>query len=166
VNARLLTQLQIFGLAYTSSIDGYAAEGDKLPNNTSTFSVFFENDLFGDAEQQFTNGVQLSWESPDLTRYADADRLPKRTLPIVTRLPWINEPNTQRNLGFSIGQRIFTPNNTQRSNLVANDRPYAGWLYGRLSFTNKTANRMDRIEFQLGVIGPAAQGDQAQNFVI
>ncbi|MFT4561099.1 MAG: lipid A 3-O-deacylase [Gammaproteobacteria bacterium] len=142
-----------------------AVESAKSPASSSTFSVLFENDLFGDTDQQYTNGVQLSWESPDLTRYADAERLPEWLLPIVTNLPWINEPDTQRNVGFSVGQKMFTPNNTQSSKLVADDRPYAGWLYGALGFTSKTAKRMDRFEFEFGVIGPAAQGEEAQNFI-
>ena len=60
----------------TVATTAFAIEPVKSPTNSSTFSVLFENDLFGDTDQQYTNGVQLSWESPDLTRYADADRLP------------------------------------------------------------------------------------------
>ena len=165
MRVNFLTPLLLCGLVLSVSSSACAGQADKLPNNSSTFSIFFENDLFGDTDQQYTNGVQLSWESTDLTQYADAERLPHWMLPLIAQLPWINEPATQRNVGFSIGQKIFTPNNTQSSNLVANDRPYAGWLYGGLSFTSKTANRMDRFEFQLGVIGPAAQAEQAQNFV-
>ena len=160
---RCYTLLLVFILSAISTALG--AQTSKSPSESSTFSILFENDLFGDTDQQYTNGVQVSWEVPDLTRYADAERLPAWLLPIVAHLPWINEPDTQRNVGFSIGQKIFTPNNTQSSDLVADDRPYAGWLCGGLSFTSKTHQRMDRFEFQFGVIGPAAQGEEAQNFV-
>ncbi|MDA0823553.1 MAG: lipid A deacylase LpxR family protein [Proteobacteria bacterium] len=159
-------QSVLIGLALiTLDTAALAVESVKSPANSSTFSTLFENDLFGDTDQQYTNGVQLSWESPDLTRYADAEGVPHWLLPIVANLPWINEPNTLRNVGFSVGQKMFTPNNTQSSSLVADDRPYAGWLYGALGFTSKTANRMDRFELLFGVIGPAAQGEETQNFV-
>jgi len=141
------------------------AEPIKSPAELSTFTILFENDLFGDTDQQYTNGVQLGWMSPDLTRFADAERLPDWLLPLVASLPWINEPDTQRNVGFSLGQKIFTPENTQSSDLVTDDRPYAGWLYGGLSFTSKTAARMDMFELQFGMIGPAAQAEEAQNFI-
>jgi lipid A 3-O-deacylase len=141
------------------------ASADKPPSESSTFSFFFENDLFGNTDQQYTNGVQISWESLDLTRYADPARVPSWLLPIVESLPWVNEPDTLCNVGFSIGQKMFTPNDTQSSSLVTNDRPYAGWLYAGLTFTSKRPNRMDRFEFQLGVLGPAAQGEETQNFV-
>ena len=93
--------------------------------------------------------------SPDLTRYAEVETVPDWLLPLVARLPWINNPDTQRNVGFSLGQKILTPENTQSSILVQDDRPYARWLYGGLSFTSKTADRMDTFELQLGVIGRA-----------
>ena len=141
------------------------AEEAKSPGDSSTFSILFEHDLFGDTDQQYTNGVQIGWMSPDLTRYAEAETVPDWLLPLVARLPWINEPDTQRNVGFSLGQKIFTPENIQSSILVQDDRPYAGWLYGGLSFTSKTADRMDMFELQLGVIGPAAQAEETQNFI-
>ena len=141
------------------------AEPLKPPSDSSTFSILFENDLFGDTDQQYTNGVQIGWMSPDLTRFAQADRVPNWLLPVVAKLPWINEPDTQRNVGFSLGQKIFTPENTQRSKLVTDDRPYAGWLYGGLIFTSKIANRMDMFELQFGIIGPAAQAEEAHNFI-
>jgi hypothetical protein len=34
-----------------------AAEGDAKDSNPQTFTVLFENDLFGDTDQQYTNGV-------------------------------------------------------------------------------------------------------------
>ena len=97
------------------------ASADKPPSESSTFSVFFENDLFGNTDQQYTNGVQISWESPDLTRYADPARVPSWLLPIVESLPWVNEPDTLCNVGFSIGQKMFTPNDLQSSSLFTND---------------------------------------------
>lgn len=142
-----------------------SAEPNKSLAELATISIMFENDLFGDTDQQYTNGIQISWMSSDLTRYADAERLPEWLLPIVARLPWINQPDTQRNVGFSLGQKIFTPADTQNSALVRDDRPYAGWLYGGLSFTSKTAARLDMFEFQFGVVGPAAQAEEAQNLV-
>jgi len=146
-----------------------AADGNEdpavSPAELSTFTVLFENDLFVNEDQQYTNGIQLSWLSPDLKRYADADRLPDWLLPMIARLPLINEPGRLHNVGFSLGQKIFTPENTQSSSLVEDDRPYAGWLYGALSFTSKTVGVKDMFEMQFGVIGPAAQGEEAQNFI-
>lgn len=156
----LLTAILLYGAAA-----GVCAESTTSPSDSSTFSILFENDLFGDTDEQYTSGLQIGWMSPDLTRYADAQRVPGWLLPLVKRLPWINEPNTQRNVGFSIGQKIFTPEDIRSVDWVPDDRPYAGWLYGGLSFTSKTSNRMDMFELQFGVIGPASLAEEAQNMV-
>lgn len=125
----------------------------------------FENDLFGDSDEQYTSGIQIGWLSPDLKHYADANRLPRWTLPLVARLPWVNTPDSQHNVGFTIGQKIFTPRDTQTRTLVVDDRPYAGWLYTGLSFVSKTDSRLDTFEVQAGVIGPASLAEEAQDFI-
>lgn len=70
-------------------------------------------------------------------------------------------------LGVSLGQDIFTPTDTEAEALIPDDRPYAGWLYGSVYVDRVDADgrTMDTIELQLGVIGPAARAEQAQNNV-
>ncbi len=130
-----------------------------------TFSALFENDLFGDTDQRYTNGLQLSWVSPDLTEYRDSERLPAWSLPLIARLPFINEPGLQRNVAFAVGQKMFTPSDTDRVTLDPDDRPYAGWLYFGAAFHNKNVRRLDTFEVQFGMIGPAALAEEAQNLV-
>ena len=50
----LLTIAAVFGVE--------SAEGkEKL----GTLSFYFENDFFGDTDRYYTNGIKLSWISPD-----------------------------------------------------------------------------------------------------
>ncbi len=141
------------------------ADDSKSPSETSTFTFMFENDLFGDRDEQYTNGIQIGWLSPDLKHYAEARRLPRWFLPIVAAMPFINTPGNQHNVGFSLGQKIYTPRDIQSFSLIREDRPYAGWLYAGLAFVSKSAERLDTIEIQAGVVGPYAQGEETQNFV-
>ncbi len=130
-----------------------------------TFSVQFENDLFGSTDQFYTNGVKLNWSSPDLTQYRDNKQLPKWTVPLINQLPLINQPGLQRNIAFSLGQKIFTPIDISRTDLIKDDRPYAGWLYFGTAFHNKNFRELDTLELQIGVIGPASLAEKAQNSV-
>ena len=134
-------------------------------NNAWNFSFVFENDLFADSDQNYTNGIQIGLISPDLSHYRDAKKLPRWLLPIVERLPFINERGIQRNVGFTLGQKIFTPEAIGRRDLVPTDRPYAGWLYVGAAFHNKNFRRLDTIELQIGFVSPPSLGEQAQNFV-
>lgn len=143
----------------------FSVGADTLPSETSTFTAIFENDLFGGRDNQYTNGMQIGWLSPDLNHYAEEKRLPRWFLPVVSRMPFINAADNQHNVGFVVGQQIYTPEDIQTRALVADDRPYAGWLYGGIAFISKNEISLDTLEFQLGVIGPAAQAEEAQDFI-
>ncbi|MBI2799741.1 MAG: lipid A deacylase LpxR family protein [Gammaproteobacteria bacterium] len=137
----------------------------RLPADSSTFTFMFENDLFGNMDEQYTNGIQIGWLSRDIARYEQARQVPPLILRFVSHLPFINLPHRQHNVGLTFGQQIYTPQNTATRELVVNDRPYAGWLYGGLSFISKDEERLDTIELQAGVVGPWSLAEDAQNFV-
>ncbi|MCP5144154.1 MAG: lipid A deacylase LpxR family protein [Gammaproteobacteria bacterium] len=142
------------------------AQSTALPYNDSwTASVMFENDLFGNSDRSYTNGVKLSWISGDLTQYREAGRIPRWLSPLVDAMPFINETGLQRNVSFSLDQQIFTPADISVAELVTDDRPYAGWLNFSVAFHNKNLHRMDTVQLVFGVVGPAALGGDAQNFV-
>lgn len=130
-----------------------------------TFSLHFENDLFSDTDRNYTNGIKLSWVSPDLTRFRDSGSLPSWAYPLVDRLPFIHERDRERNVVIALGQNIFTPRDTSRSDLIPNDRPYAGWLYLGAAFHSKSEIQLDTWEVQLGVVGPLSLAEQAQTLV-
>ena len=134
---------------------------EKLGN----FSLYFENDFFGGTDRYYTNGVKLSWISPDLNDYAESDKLPDWSLPYIRRLPFINEPGLQRNIGLSMGQNMYTPGDISREDMIEDDRPYAGWGYFGISFHSKSEHRLASMEIQLGIVGPESFAEQTQTFV-
>lgn len=158
-------RLTLYPLLFCLVIQAPRAEQSVNARDSSTLTVMFENDLFANRDQNYTSGIQISWMSPDLSEYRDSERLPDWAVPVVESLPFINEPGLQRNIGFGIGQKIFTPENTQRRDLIVDDQPYAGWLYLSAAFHNKNRRQLDTFEIQLGVVGPAALGEETQNFV-
>lgn len=135
------------------------------PKNTWTFTFRFENDLFANTDRNYTNGIKLSWISPDLTRFRDSDELPEWGKKLVSKLPYSGVEGLQRNIAFSIGQNMYTPGDTSTPNLVPDDRPYAGWLYGSAAFHNKDYRHLDTFEIQAGVVGPWSFAEEAQNLV-
>ena len=66
---------------------------------------------------------------------------------------------------IAIGQRIYTPTNTDSRIPDPADRPYAGWLYGMADVRLPADGTIDHLTVSLGVVGPAALGRQAQNAV-
>src|SRR5487761_2533689 len=66
-------------------------------------------------------------------------------------------------MALDLSQLILTPRNTQSSNPPQSDRPFAGLLMASLSLIQDTADSRTALGLGLGVIGPAALGEQVQN---
>lgn len=149
-------------LSNTSLFYLKSAEGkEKL----GTFSLYIENDIFANTDQGYTNGIKFSWISPDWTGYAEAGKLPDWSLSYVHWLPFINKPGFQRNLALCMGQNMYTPEDISHEDLIEDDRPYAGWTYLGIAFHSKNEHRLDTMEFQLGIVGPASGAEQVQEIV-
>ncbi len=155
----------VVALCLVFSVSLAAAEEERVAHKSWTFSFYFENDLFADTDQNYTNGVKLIWISQDLTGYAESHDLPDWSLPIVRCLPFVNAPGFQRNIAFSIGQNMYTPEDISSTDLIVDDRPYAGWTYFGVAFHSKNDRRLDSMEIQMGMAGPASFAEQTQRFV-
>jgi lipid A 3-O-deacylase len=136
-----------------------------------TQNLYFENDLFADTDQSYTNGIRLAWVSPDIDTYLYDPALPAWLREVnywFTPLypqPENNKDDIHRNLVFTIGQQMYTPEDKERVTLDPNDRPYAGWLYAGFGYHAKTKNKLNSVELNLGVVGPAALAEDAQNLI-
>ncbi|MFH1496364.1 MAG: lipid A deacylase LpxR family protein [Verrucomicrobiota bacterium] len=144
-----------------------ADAGDEPPVETlrardaGVFTVYFENDYFTGTDKHYTNGAKFSWLSGDLSEWGQ--RGWRQAL--IDALPFINRPGTQKNFGLSLGQNIYTPEDTNRVNPDPDDRPYAGWSYVEVSFISKTATRADIISIQAGIVGPSSLAEDTQRTV-
>ena len=154
------------------SLVGIPAHAGSLEDNPWGHMLFFENDLFNGTDSNYTNGVKYSLISPDLSPHAKKGNIPRKALEMIHRLPFLKEsgPEFSHKVEFSVGQNIYTPADTSRKDLVFDDRPYAGWSYFSLAYHRQTRfmenlDFLDSVEVQMGLIGPQAFGEEAQNSV-
>jgi hypothetical protein len=132
---------------------------ERLPgDHYGTWTFTYENDLLAGTDRYYTSGFQIAWRS---SSYDPPDWLAVLTDRRSILFPAGGTPRW----GLAFGQNIFTPDDTDRRNPDPRDRPYAGWLYGAISLTSYTRTEYGSIELQLGVVGPSALGEQAQNNV-
>ena len=129
---------------------------EQPPDERGTFTLLIENDALDGNDRHYTNGLKLAWLS--------SEKIPDWLRAAGDWLPFFG-PNSRRRYGFSIGQSIYTPEDTQTTALVTDDRPYAGWLYAGFAMTADSGNQLDTFELNLGVVGPSAKGEQVQNGV-
>ncbi|MBW2557723.1 MAG: lipid A deacylase LpxR family protein [Deltaproteobacteria bacterium] len=130
-----------------------------------TVTLYMENDLFYNTDRQYTHGTKLSWISPDLSDYRDDPLVPEWSYPLIERLPFINKPEYQRSVSFSLGQSMYTPEEIERSDLIEEDRPYAGITYLAVGFHSKNDWQMDTLELDVGIVGRHSYAEDCQKTI-
>jgi hypothetical protein len=124
---------------------------------SGAFSVLFENDIFFDTDQHYTNGVALDYT----TAPQDTPRWLEK---FAHDLPLFDSDGEVRT-NYELGQYIFTPRNTGLAVPDPTDRPYAGYLYLGLGILTKTDDHLDQAQLQLGTTGPASLAEDSQKWV-
>jgi lipid A 3-O-deacylase len=134
------------------------------PHTFNAFNLYWENDLFARTDRNYSNGIKLTWSTP-LTALDGDGYLPNWSGQIMDRLPWLGATRSQRAVSLSLGQNIYTPEKTEREELLENDRPYAGYTYFGVGFHAKRGIRRHVWEVDIGVVGPLSLAEETQNNV-
>ena len=110
------------------------------------------------SDNAYSSGLKISHISAE-------DKVPAWAEEAMQRSNKFREALTgaQSNFGLSLGQQIYTPNDTRRSDLIEDDRPYAAWLYVGFSAHFQSSAQSHSLELDVGIIGPEAGGKQVQN---
>lgn len=103
-------------------------------------SFTLENDFFAGYDRHYTNGLQLALLA-DSRWSADGTAV------------------------VALGQRIYTPSDTDVEPPDPADRPYAGWLYAMADLRTRAAPTVDHLTLTAGVAGPASGARQVQDAV-
>jgi len=117
----------------------------------------FENDVFANTDRGYTNGVRLAYTTSE-TGTPDWVADAARAFPLFPGRAPIRST-------FALGQSLYTPKDIKLRDPDPRDRPYAGWLYGSAAVLADSGDRLDKLELQLGVVGPYALGEEVQNTV-
>ncbi|MBI1370513.1 MAG: DUF2219 family protein [Planctomycetes bacterium] len=126
-------------------------------------SVYIENDGSflkpnHSTDRHYTNGFRLTAaHHPDW-----ANDLADAMEPVFSLGPVADRKTA---FGYSFGQNMYTPDEITIATLIPGDRPYACWLYVGGYLQRQVDNVFDHLELNLGVLGPAAQGEGTQKFV-
>lgn len=126
-----------------------------------TVSLYLENDFFAGEDSEYTNGLKLTWSSAIHDNYPDV--WPHRWFyPLIRLLPFEKSPDRQKNISISFGQNIYTPVDIKATELIKDDRPYAGITYLSIGFHNRFERDMDSLEAYIGIVGPHSYAEECQ----
>lgn len=138
------------------------------------FTFHLDNDLFAGVDENYTNGARLSWISSErdgediapVQRFisklnGDADSL--RLAQKIWGFENLSEVSYQ--YGFALTQLMFTPKESEPSTAPQGQRPYAGWAGLGFSVHAKDENAMHSVELVIGILGPHAYAEEAQDVI-
>jgi lipid A 3-O-deacylase len=144
-------------LASTSSWAEEEKVMRRYKDDKGVFSFTLENDFFVGEDSGYTNGAKMSWFSPE-------DNIPYWMDESSNLIPFFSNKGHRR-YHVSIGQAMYAPENLEQTDLIKEDRPYAGWLYGALGLTSDTGYKLDNLEVTVGMVGPSSGAEGTQKFV-
>lgn len=127
-----------------------------------------ENDVLLKQDEGYTNGVQLMWITPELsldTRSAFLRHLARLNRKLLGGGEKSSGESFKRRAGLSLVQGIFTPDNLTETNLIPDDRPYAGLLYASLGLVKLGPAHQDSVGLALGVVGPLSLAGAIQRWL-
>lgn len=155
---RFCVFLSVLTVLAAAVFPAVAAEPQPYTKKEKVFTLVLENDLFGNGtDQNYTNGLRLTY----LNTAAEFPELADKVAELVPTFD-INETSS---VFYSIGQNLYTPDAIENPAQDLSDRPWAAYLYGAIGMLTQTGNHLDEVEAAVGVVGPAALGEQTQKFV-
>ena len=172
--------LVVFGasISFAEAGDDCDAERSSLlaalpDRGDANLSVYLDNDLFADRDENYTNGLRVSWISDArsvcafgwLQRQLDGLTKSKR-LGWFRRLSgWSDSLDLEYNYGVSLTQLMFTPTDPAPRERLPNDSPYAGWLGVDFSVQTKDDDALNAAAIAIGTTGRNAFAREAQDLV-
>lgn len=143
----MLELLSAVGLALGTAY----STADNVPGS---YVLQFENDIFFDTDQHYTNGMRVGYQLPWLfleEKLADAPLIFNYEAAITTV--------------FGLGHTMYTPEDLSVAEVQLDDRPYGAWLFGYLGVTQASQTWIQHLELAAGITGPDAQGEAIQTWV-
>jgi lipid A 3-O-deacylase len=144
-----------------------SAAVDCAAQSTATYggawTVTLENDVFTSSDNNYTNGIGVSWVSNALDTY-DERSIVRRWGEFWSFLPFVGKDGAHTFVSWSLAQEMHTPDEISDPNPPLDDQPYAGVLYLDSVLYAKRDRWAHAWQLRLGVVGPASQADSTQKW--
>ncbi|MCW8956507.1 MAG: lipid A deacylase LpxR family protein [Gammaproteobacteria bacterium] len=131
--------------------------------NQEYWSIQLENDVLAKSgDRYYTHGTQVS--------RLVMNKPPSWLQNIASFFPAFESDGTISGVNYTIGQKIFTPDDIKTTELVVDDRPYAGYLYFSAALLSRVSNQNNvdtgnLLEFTAGIVGPSALAEDVQTSI-
>lgn len=148
----------IAALALSADI---ALTAGETGESDSTLYLTIDNDFVADSDDGYTSGFQLGYVSPGRASFADGPFPAGFGRRLDDARPFAG-PERQRFVAYSFAQRMFTPQDIDREDVVEDDLPYTGVMVLSGTVAAQSREHLDAVTVTLGVAGEAALGEPIQ----
>jgi len=141
----ILISLLLSTLSYAN-----AKEADEW--KLKRFNIYFENDFAHDGEDnQYSSGEKfgLIYKIPNKDNFTH-------------NIFASGNSNVDSYINFSFVNQIFTPANLDTTELIVDDRPYAGWTFLEAGIHTSSKDVLKSLYLQVGTIGPNSKTEEIQ----
>lgn len=126
-----------------------------LASAKSTVSFTLDNDGIFGVDQDYTNGIFLSYATDQLRKESEWN--------------WLSLSNSVSSnidkIELVLGHKMWTPSEIEADYPLLNDRPYAGYLHTEMNYLSLTSDKAVRYNFTIGATGESSLSDKAQSLV-
>lgn len=137
-------------------------------------TVFFDNDLFGGTDQNYTNGVRLSFITEgkpalkidflqSFLQHLSGGEKSERLIDSLWGFDDLSAIEVSH--GIALTQLMFTPTDYNALRAPHGQRPYAGWLGLGFSLHLRDEHIQNSVELTIGIVGSSSLAHEAQDFI-
>jgi len=142
-----------------------AAEAEEQSRSPrSTVALTLENDVFTGSDNNYSNGLGLTYQSAEFREYEEGS-FHRDWVEFWSFLPHIGDENCQVHAAWTLGQEIYTPDDLHAAPPAADDQPYAGVLFLDSTLYARTRKVTHAWNLRLGLVGPASMAEETQEAV-
>ena len=128
------------------------------------WTATLENDTFTGSDNNYTNGLGVSWVSNAIDTY-EKESFVRRWGDFWSFLPFVGKDGYRTYVAWSLAQEMHTPDDITIPDPPKDDQPYAGVLYLDNTIFAKKDRWVHAWQLRVGVVGPAAQGENVQKWI-
>jgi lipid A 3-O-deacylase len=127
----------------------------------AAITLTVENDLVTGSDNNYTNGIGLSWVSKELNTY-ESESFVRKWAQLWAFLPFVADEGYETYASWSLAQEMHTPDDIEDPSPPEDDQPYAGILYVDSLLYARKERWTHAWELKVGVVGPASQAENVQ----
>ena len=150
------------GLLVTSLLCALGLVGKAAASESGgAVTLTVENDVLTGTDDNYTNGLGITWVSDDLDTYDEKEPV-RRWGQFWSFLPFVGDDGYTTYASFTLGQEMHTPSDITLVDPPLSDQPYAGVLYVDSVLYARSERWTHAWTLKLGTTGDASQAGATQ----